>query len=87
MENLVIHDENMLKNAELYGGIVFSQKVLLKLVDKGFTREQAHKIVQKHALSALNGGNFKEGLMEELLLDADELEECFNKDVYLKNKL
>ena len=85
MENLVIHDENMLKNAELYGGIVFSQKVLLKLVDKGFTREQAYKIVQKHALSALNGGNFKEELMEELLLDSDELEECFDKDVYLKN--
>ena len=85
MENLVIHDENMLKNAELYGGIVFSQKVLLKLVDKGFTREQAYKIVQKHALTALNGGNFKEELMEELLLDSDELEECFDKDVYLKN--
>ena len=85
MENLVIHEDNMLKNTELYGGIVFSQKVLLKLIDKGFTREQAYKIVQKHALSALSGGNFKEGLMEELLLDTDELEECFNKEVYLKN--
>lgn len=85
MKNLVINEDNMKKNTELYGGIVFSQKVLLKLIDKGFTREQAYKIVQKHALDALNGGNFKEGLMSELLLDAEEIEECFNKQVYLNN--
>ena len=58
MENLVVHEDNMQKNANLYGGIVFSQKVLLKLVDKGFSREDAYKIVQKHALNALNGGNY-----------------------------
>lgn len=85
MENLVVNKDNMLKNTELYGGIVFSQKVLLKLIDKGLTREEAYRIVQKHALLALNGGNFKEGLLGETLLDIDELEECFNKEVYLKN--
>ena len=62
IENLVIHEDNMSKNTELYGGIVFSQKVLLKLVEKGLTREDAYKIVQKHALNALNGGDFKSGM-------------------------
>jgi adenylosuccinate lyase len=75
----------MLKNANLYGGVVYSQKVLLKLVEKGLTREEAYKIVQKHALTALNGGNFKIGLSEENLLTQEELEECFDEKAYLNN--
>lgn len=85
VENLVIHKDNMSKNTNLYGGIIFSQKVLLKLVEKGLTREDAYKIVQKHALDALQGGNFKEGLASEELLSEDELLECFNINDYLKN--
>lgn len=85
MENLVVHKENMLKNTQLYGGVVFSQKVLLKLVEKGYTREEAYKIVQKHALNALNGGDFKQGLLLEGIFFEDELEECFSTYDYLKN--
>ena len=85
VENLVIHDDNMLKNTELYGGIVFSQKVLLKFIEKGLTREDAYKLVQKHALNALNGGNFKEGIKSENILSLEELNECFNKGAYLLN--
>jgi adenylosuccinate lyase len=85
MQNLVVHPENMLKNINLYGGIVFSQKVLLKLIDKGFTREEAYKIVQKHALNALNGGDFKQGLLSEGILNDREMEDCFNIKDYLKN--
>lgn len=86
MENLVVHEDNMLKNTKLYGGVVFSQKVLLKLVEeKGYSREDAYRIVQKHALNALNGGNFKEGLMSENILSDAELEDCFDVNDYLKN--
>ena len=89
MSNLVIHEDNMLKNVNLYGGTVFSQKVLLKLVDKGYTREDAYKIVQFHALNALNGGNFKESLIKDSAvsskLSADELNGCFDIHDYLKN--
>ncbi len=85
MENLVIHEDNMLKNTKLYGGVVFSQKVLLKLVEKGFTREDAYRIVQKHALNALQGGDFKKGLISENILSDAELEECFDTKSYLKN--
>ena len=85
VENLVINNDNMLKNVNLYGGIVFSQKVLLKLVEKKYTREEAYKIVQKHALEALNGGDFKKGLESEMILSEEDLLECFNTDEYLKN--
>ena len=85
MENLVIHSDNMEKNINLYGGIVFSQKVLLKLVEKGLTREEAYRIVQKHALNALAGGDFKSGVEAENLLSKEELDECFDKECYLKN--
>lgn len=86
MENLVVHEDVMLKNVKLYGGIVYSQKVLLKLVEeKGFTREDAYKIVQKHALEALNGGDFRKGLENENILTESELNECFNIEDYIKN--
>ncbi len=89
MENLVVHEDNMLKNAKLYGGIVYSQKVLLKLVEKGLTREDAYRIVQKHALDALNGGHFKDALYQDTrvtnLLTQEEIENCFDVADYLKN--
>ncbi len=89
LENLVVYEDNMLKNVNLYGGIVFSQKVLLELVNKGYTREEAYKIVQKHALDALNGGNFKEGLLDDervmSKLSKEDLQNCFNMNDYLKH--
>lgn len=86
VENLVIHKDNMRKNTQLYGGVIFSQKVLLKLVEeKGYTREDAYRIVQKHALNALNGGSFRQGLESEKILTQEELDECFDIQGYLKN--
>lgn len=85
VQNLVVHEDNMLKNANLYGGVVFSQKVLLKLVEKGYTREEAYKIVQQRALDALNGIDFKKSLEIDKILSAEELEECFDMKSYLSN--
>jgi len=85
VENLVINQKNMFKDVTLFGGVVFSQKVLLKLIDKGYTREDAYLIVQKHALKALDGGNFKTGLISEKILSVEEIDECFNINDYLKN--
>ncbi len=89
MQNLVVHKDNMLKNTFSFGGVVYSQKVLLKLVEKGYTREDAYRIVQKHALDALNGGNFKEQLLKDgkvmSKLSELELEQCFDVKDYLKN--
>lgn len=90
VDNLVIHEKNMLKNANLYGGIVYSQKVLLTLIEKGLTREDAYKIVQRDAHEAFqNDGNFKQNLLndEEVIkkLSKDEIEKCFDTSDYLRN--
>lgn len=90
IENLVIHKENMIKNTEKFGGIIYSQKVLLALVSKGLTREDAYKLVQKNALDAFNNhGDFKANLLkdEEILknLSNDEIEKLFNEEEFLQN--
>ena len=90
LKNLVVYENNMKKNTNLYGGIIYSQKVLLKLTEKGLSREQAYEIVQKNALSAIdNNGNFKENLFNDKFvtekLSNNEIEDCFNLNDYLKN--
>lgn len=90
VENLVVHEDNMLKNSNLFGGIVYSQKVLLTLIEKGFTREEAYRIVQRNAINAFeNHGNFRENLNndEEVkkYLSTAEIESCFDTAAYLKN--
>lgn len=90
VKNLVVHENNMLKNTEKFGGIIFSQKVLLKLVESGLTREDAYKIVQRNALDAFeNDGNFKTNLFADSevtsRISSEEIEKCFDKADFLKN--
>ncbi len=90
MENIVVHEKNMLKNTDKFGGIVFSQKVLLSLVAKGLTREEAYTIVQRNALDAFqNDGNFKLNLEKDpevtSLLTQQEIENIFDKQTFLQN--
>ena len=49
-ENLIVYPENMLKNLNLTNGLIFSQEVLLSLVQKGVSREDAYKMVQNNAM-------------------------------------
>jgi len=46
----VVYPENMMKNLNLTGGLVFSQRVLLELPKKGVSREDAYKFVQRNAM-------------------------------------
>ena len=90
IQNLVVHEKNMLKNTDKFGGIVFSQKVLLKLVEKGLTREDAYRLVQRNALDAFeNEGDFRKNLIndEEISkhLTPLEIDEIFEKREFLKN--
>ena len=90
VKNLVVHKDNMLKNTNLFGGIVFSQKVLLKLCSKGMLREDAYKLVQRNALDAFNNhGSFLENLLKDTdvvsHLTEHEIKECFNIEDYLQN--
>ena len=90
MENLVVHEDNMLINTEKFGGIIYSQKALLKLTEKGLTREDAYKLIQKNALDAFeNNGNFKQNLMNDdevrKHLDEHEISDIFDKSSFLRN--
>ena len=90
MENIVVHKDNMLKNTDKFGGIVFSQKVLLSLVAKGLSREDAYVIVQRNALDAFqNHGDFKANLHNDKdvtkLLSNDEIDSIFDKKAFLQN--
>lgn len=87
---LVIHKDNMIKNTFLYGGIVFSQRILLALTQKGLSREEAYSLVQRNALDAFNNhGNFKQNLLKDTditnLLTNEEIEKCFDSEYYLRN--
>lgn len=90
MENIVVHPDNMLKNTDKFGGIVFSQKVLLSLVAKGLSREDAYILVQRNALDAFqNHGDFRANLLKDSdvmqQLSPDEIEQIFDKQSFLKN--
>jgi len=90
VDGLVVHKENMLKNTSLFGGIVYSQRVLLALTNKGLLREDAYKLVQRNALDAFNNnGDFKQNLLNDseiiTVLSVDEIENCFDSGYYLRN--
>ncbi|HEY9824074.1 MAG TPA: adenylosuccinate lyase [Stenomitos sp.] len=91
VENLLIYPDNMQRNMNLYGGVIFSQRVLLALIDKGMSREDAYAIVQGNAHQAWNreGGNFRALVAQDpqvqRYLSTDELAHCFNPEAHLQN--
>jgi len=90
LQGLIIDEKRMLENIYFRGGIVFSQRLLLKLTDATGSREQAYKIVQNHGLAALEEGkSFRESVLVDKVvskyLKKSEIEECFELDYYLRN--
>ncbi len=90
LDGLQVYPQNMEKNIWLTRGLVFSQKVLLKLIDKGFSREDAYKIVQDNAMETWKGtDDFKDLLLKDESiknsLTPQEIEECFDVKADLKN--
>lgn len=90
MENLRVYPDRMLKNIERSKGLIFSQRLLLKLVEKGLTREDAYRLIQSSALKTQDsGGDFlnevlKSGNVKKYLPD-EEIKDCFDLKYYLKN--
>lgn len=88
---LVVYEENMQSNMDVFGGVVYSQAVMLKLIDRGLTREDAYKLVQSNAMKAWNKpeGNFKENLLADpavtAVLPVADIESCFDAKTYLRN--
>ena len=81
LENLVVDAERMSDNLESTRGLVFSQAVLLALVEHGLSRDEAYRIVQRNAMTAWDTRQDLHDLLrddDEVPIGATELEECFS---------
>ncbi len=90
LENLVVFEDKMLSNIYITNGVIFAQRVMNALIDKGFVREKAYDTVQPVAMAAMAQGlPYKDLLKQnEIVMSAlteEELEACFTLDYYLKN--
>jgi len=90
VEKLVVYSDAMLKNLEMTKGVIFSQMVLLRLVEKGVSREGAYAIVQRNAMkSAELNHDFKKLLFDDgeamSYLEPQELESLFKSENFIKH--
>lgn len=91
IDKLIIYPENMINNLNITRGLIFSQKVLLKLTEKGMSREDAYKLVQENSMKVWQNKNLnlKDELVssEELkkFLTKEEIDEIFNPEKMLPN--
>jgi adenylosuccinate lyase len=89
--NLLVYPQNMERNLNCYGGVVFSQRVLLTLIDKGLNREEAYAIVQQSAHTAWNKpeGNFRDLISKDprvtQKLSPPEIDACFDPQYHLRH--
>ncbi len=89
LENLVVFPENMLKNIYLTHKVIFAQRVMTALINKGFSREQAYDLVQPIAMKAwFEALDYKELLQQNDTIkqnfSQEELDQCFTLEYYFK---
>ena len=90
LENLVVFEDQMKKNIYRTNGVIFAQRVMNALIEKGFVREKAYDTVQPIAMKAMSlGANYQDLLKEDPTvmgaLTEEELDACFTLDYYMKN--
>jgi adenylosuccinate lyase len=96
VRDLQVYPENMRRNLERTGGLIFSQPVLLALTRRGMAREEAYRHVQEHAMAVwadMNKSGKPAGFLERLLADSairrylgeDELRNCFDSSTNLRH--
>jgi adenylosuccinate lyase len=90
LENLTVFPEKMIEDINLTHGVIFAQRVLYKLIEKGFVREKAYDTVQPIAMKALETKTHYRDLLKQdpvvsSTLTNDEIDSCFTLDYYLVN--
>lgn len=90
IDKLVVYPERMLANLYMTNGVIFSQMVLLSLIEKGTTREDAYAVVQKNAMKSWQEGiDFKSLLAQDEIvrkyLNENDLDGIFDVNNFLKN--
>jgi len=89
MRGLQIYRQRMKQNVELTKGLIFSQRVMLALIDKGLSRQKAYELVQRNAMKAWKGNKYFLGLLKAdpevtAILSQSELEPLFDQQYYLR---
>jgi len=90
LENLVVFEDQMMANIYRTNGVIFAQRVMNALIDKGFVREKAYDTVQPIAMKAMSlGASYQDLLRQDPVvmgaLTEEELDNCFTLDYYFKN--
>jgi adenylosuccinate lyase len=90
VDKLLVYPERMLANLEMTHGVIFSQLVLLQLVAKGMSREEAYAVVQRQAMNSWESGrNFKDLLTEDAAVSSylgpQELAAIFQNENFVKH--
>jgi adenylosuccinate lyase len=90
VKNLTVFPENMKRNMQSTFGVPFSGRVMTKLIDKGFAREQAYDTVQPRAMQAWEEQRSFRGIVESTpeitaVLSLEEIADCFDPSWHLKH--
>jgi adenylosuccinate lyase len=90
ISGLQVYPQRMKKNMDITKGLLFSQRVLLALIDKGLGRQEAYKLVQRNAMKSWRGNRRFLSLLKAdpeviAVLPADELESLFDYQYYLRH--
>jgi len=89
MKGLLIYPKRMKRNIELTRGLIFSQRVMLALIDKGLSRQKAYELMQRNAMKSWKGNKKFLTLLKAdpevtASLPPGELEPLFNERYYLR---
>lgn len=90
VKNLTVFPENMKRNMDATFGLIYSQRVMLKLIDKGMTREEAYDLVQPKTAYAWDHQTAFRPLLEEdekitSVLSSEDLDDAFDYQYHLRN--
>ncbi len=90
VDTLLVYPQRMLQNLESTGGLVFSGQLLLDLAESGMQREEAYRIVQRHAMAAWkDGGSFRQRVMKDKAITSrisrKQIERAFDLGRQLRN--
>lgn len=90
VDNLTVFPENMKRNIDRTHGVIFSQRVLLSLIDQGMSREEAYDLVQPNAMKAWETETHFRTLIEQEpriteVLSKEQIDDCFDYTYHLKN--
>lgn len=90
MDKLLVYPEAMLENLNKTGGLIYSQRILLAIVNKGVLREDAYQWVQRNAMKRwMSGEDFRANVEKDpditRYLSAEEIGECFDYQWFLRH--